>query len=113
MIVLARQPQYPLVIDPPALAAEFRRDPAIAVMPIEQRRPLDRVAQPHLLLAPRRGPPVPVISGPADRSQLAHPLDSDLALRQRRRHRLDDRVDAVAPGAPVPRPTSLTCRKAR
>jgi len=112
-VVLPHQAQHPLVIGRPAGTAQPGRDPAIAVMPVLERQLLDRVPEPGLLLARRRSLPVTVIAGPAHPGQPAHPVDPELALRQRRAHRFDDRVDAVAPGAPFGRRASLTCRKAR
>jgi hypothetical protein len=66
----------------------------------------------RLFLAGRRSLPMSIVAGPAYAGELAHAFDSDLALRPRRCHRLDDFVDAVPPGAPLRRRCSLTCRKA-
>jgi len=52
--------------------------------------------------------PMPIIAGSANAAELAHALDSDLALRPRRRHRPDDFVDAVPPGALLRRRCSVT-----
>jgi hypothetical protein len=86
---------------PHAVAA----DPPVAVVAMLESQALNGVAQPGLFLAGRR-------SLSADAGELAHALDSDLALRPGRRHRLDDFVDAVPPGTPLRRRCPLTCRKA-
>ena len=56
-----------------------------------------------VVVAGRRSLPMPIIAGSADIDELAHALDCDLALRLRRRHRLDDFVNAVPPGTPLRR----------
>jgi len=94
-IVLAHQPQNPLVVDAPALALEQRRDPAIAVMPLRKRQALDRVAQLGFLQTRRRGPPMPVVARPAHLQQGTHPLHRQSALPLR--PGLDEAMDAVPP----------------
>ena len=80
-VVLAHQPQHALVIDRPALPPQLRADPPIAIVAVRQRQTLDGIAQAGLLLARRRGLPMPVIAGAADARERAHPLDREIALR--------------------------------
>jgi hypothetical protein len=92
-IVFAHQPQHPLAVDRHSLAAELRGDPPVTVMTMRQRDTLDRIAHRGFLPARCRGLPVPVITGAADAGQRAQALDPQSALRQRCRHRFDERVD--------------------
>jgi hypothetical protein len=78
-------------------------DPSVAIVAMLEGQTLNRVPKASLFLAGRRLLPMPIIAGSADASELAHALDSDLALGPRRRHRLDDFVDAVPPGTPLRR----------
>ena len=79
-IVLAQQPQHPLVVHRPALAPQQRPQPAVAVVPVRQGQPLQAVTQRRLLRGRRRGPPVPVVAGPAGLEQRAHPLPRSTRL---------------------------------
>ena len=65
-IVLAHQPQHPLVVHCKPSRPQLRGDPSIAVVPMRQRQLLDRIAQARLFLARRRGLPMTVIAGTAD-----------------------------------------------
>src|SRR5262249_59892870 len=59
----------------------------------------------------RRAPtPVAVVAGAAHAGQGAHPFDRERALR--RRPRVEEREDAVAPRPPLGGGGALTCRKA-
>jgi hypothetical protein len=109
-VVVAHQPQHPLVIDCPALALEQLQQAAIAVVPVLQGEVLEPVAQFRLFAARRHGPPVAVIAGPVDLGQRAHPVHAQAALRLR--HCLDEGVDAGAPDLWVVRRTVSKCRKA-
>jgi hypothetical protein len=109
-VVLPHQPQHTLMIGLPAIASQPRGNPPITVMPMSDGHILDRIAKARLFPARRRGLPVTVVTGSADAGQTTHPLD--IALRRGPDHRLDDRVDAVPPGAPLGWRASLTCRKA-
>ena len=111
-VVLAHHTQHPLVIGLPAFTPQESADPSVPIVAMLEGQALNGVAQPSLLLAGRRKLPMPIITGSADAGELTHALDCDLALRPRRRHRLDDFVDAVPPGTPLRRRCSLTCRKA-
>ena len=102
-VVLAHQAQHPLVIGLPAFAPQENADPSVAVVAMLEGQALNGVAQPRLLPVGRRTLPMPIITGSTDAGELAHALDSDLALRPRPRHRLDDFVDAVPPRTPLRR----------
>src|SRR5580658_8666662 len=53
-----------------------------------------------------------VVAGAADAGESTHSLHRERALRQRGRHRLDDRIDPLTPGPVLGWRGSLTCRKA-
>src|SRR5580658_2502180 len=53
-----------------------------------------------------------VVAGAADAGESTHPFHRERALRQRGRHRLDDRIDPLTPGPVLGWRGSLTCRKA-
>src|SRR5882757_7761772 len=79
---------------------------------MRERHTLDRVTHAGLFRERGRRRPTAVVAGATDAGQRAHPLDRKLALRQRDRHRLDDRVDRVTPVPSLGRRAPLTCRKA-
>jgi hypothetical protein len=111
-IILVHEAQDALVIGVPAFPVQQGGDHPIAGPPVGQRQALDGVAQRHLFLPRCRGLPGTVIARPADPSQPAHLLDAQAALRRRRDHLSDDRVDGGATGASFVRGASFTRRKA-
>src|SRR5438128_2125065 len=109
-VVGAHQPQDPLAIHGPALAAQEGVETTIAVVTVTDREALKHITQLGLLAPGSHAPPVPVIARAADPRERAHPFDGEGALRGH--HRVDEREDALPPRAPLGRGGSLTCRKA-
>jgi hypothetical protein len=65
------------VIDAVSLSMQFRGDPPVPVPSmVREHHLLDRVPGRHFRFVRGHGLPVPVITGPADDRQLAHPLDA-------------------------------------
>ena len=81
-IILLHQAQHAFAVHRKAFPAQLRGDPAIAVMPVRQRQSLDRVPHRGFFRTRGRSRPVPVVAGPADASQRAHPLNRETALQQ-------------------------------
>src|SRR5499433_2170572 len=86
------------------------REPPIAIVPVADGPALQDVAQLRLFPARRDPAPGAVVAGAAHAGQGAHPFDRERALR--RRPRVDEREDAVAPRPPLGGGGALTCRKA-
>src|SRR5271165_3593600 len=76
---------------------------------MRQRRPLDGISQGHFRLTGRLLLPVAIEARPAHPRQLAHPLDTQLALRL---PAADLVVDAISPGFSLCRRSPSTLRKA-
>src|SRR5262249_62291693 len=73
-------------------------------------RLLQDIAQLRLFAGRRAPAPVAVVTRAAHAGQGAHPCDRERALR--RRPRVDEREDAVAPRPPLGGGGAFTCRKA-
>src|ERR1700686_525807 len=114
-VVFSADARHSLMVYRPAHAPELDRDwpvaVTVAIFTLQQRQALDFIAQRRFFQARPRNQPMPVVSGPTDAGQYAHPFDPNM-IALPLHLRLDHRVDAVSPGSPLFRRASLTCRKA-
>src|ERR1700677_228279 len=99
-IVLAHQSEHALGVDDMAFAPQLRGDPTVAVMTMREAEPLNVVAHVRVGAGRLIDLEAPVVAGARNSAQPAQPLDVGvvvgLALRLRRAHLFDDRVDLVA-----------------
>ncbi len=79
-VVFPHEPRHPFVVHPQAAPPEFGRNPPIAIpTPMDQRDLLNLGPHHHLFLHGLDLVQRPVETGPADRHQLTHALDTQTA----------------------------------